>query len=226
MAGVRDVLFTFLEIGLCATALLGNTVLWLILFDLILRSETSRWLSRSGRLVSLIGLTFMPVGLAVSYWLTGASLVDQWLALDFTPLSLYALACVLIAVFTAPSMLRPFGRDDPSVLVTNHSTLLDLDTLLELPGLDGPVSRFFGRIPGNQILHLSTHQEKIRIARLPPELEGYSITHITDLHFTGQITKPFFEEVVRRANELEGDLVAITGDIVDCETCFEWIPDT
>ncbi|NIP85962.1 MAG: hypothetical protein GTO03_10525 [Planctomycetales bacterium] len=53
-----------------------------------------------------------------------------------------------------------------------------------------------------------------------------SITHLSDLHLTGKVTKPFFEEVVRQANRLEGDLIAITGDIVDHPACLDWLPDT
>ena len=48
---------------------------------------------------------------------------------------------------------------------------------------------------------------------------------MSDLHFTGQLKKEFFVEVVRQANELDSDLVAITGDIIDKHACLPWIPD-
>jgi len=50
---------------------------------------------------------------------------------------------------------------------------------------------------------------------LPPTLEGCSIVHLSDLHFTGRVGKPFFQEIVRMSNDLEPDLVALTGDLVD-----------
>ena len=38
--------------------------------------------------------------------------------------------------------------------------------------------------------------------------------------------KAYFHEVVRISNELQPDLVCMTGDIVDRSACLDWIPDT
>jgi predicted MPP superfamily phosphohydrolase len=46
------------------------------------------------------------------------------------------------------------------------------------------------------------------------------------LHFTGRIGISYFQEVVRICNDLQPDLVAITGDLVDEEDCIDWIPET
>ncbi|MCI0332907.1 MAG: metallophosphoesterase [Planctomycetes bacterium] len=43
---------------------------------------------------------------------------------------------------------------------------------------------------------------------------------------SGRITKAYYEYVVGAVNGCEPDIVAITGDIVDREKCFDWIPDT
>jgi hypothetical protein len=52
------------------------------------------------------------------------------------------------------------------------------------------------------------------------------IAHLSDLHFSGRIGKAYFQEVVRLANELQPDLVAITGDLIDKNDCIDWIPET
>jgi predicted MPP superfamily phosphohydrolase len=44
------------------------------------------------------------------------------------------------------------------------------------------------------------------------------------MHMAEHLQIPFHEVIVRLANELDGDLVAITGDIVDRRKCIEWIP--
>jgi predicted MPP superfamily phosphohydrolase len=46
---------------------------------------------------------------------------------------------------------------------------------------------------------------------------------LTDLHFTGQVKREFFEFAVEKANEFRPDLVFITGDIVDEPECLDWI---
>ena len=65
-----------------------------------------------------------------------------------------------------------------------------------------------------------------RRAALAPTLDGLSILHLSDLHFTGRVDKAYFHEVVRVSNDLQPDLVCITGDIVDRSACLDWIPDT
>jgi predicted MPP superfamily phosphohydrolase len=62
--------------------------------------------------------------------------------------------------------------------------------------------------------------------RLPPALADLTIGHLSDFHFTGKIKREYFEYVVDRANELDVDIVAVTGDIVDKDECVDWIPST
>src|SRR5439155_520157 len=52
------------------------------------------------------------------------------------------------------------------------------------------------------------------------------IAHLSDLHFTGHVGRAWFEEVVRRTDALEPDLIAVTGDLVDRQWTFSWIPTT
>ena len=82
------------------------------------------------------------------------------------------------------------------------------------------------RLPFNEILKLSIHEKELRLPRLPASLDGLRITHLTDLHMTGQLTRSFYEELVRAANEWESDLVVLTGDIVEKTPCLEWIKPT
>lgn len=56
---------------------------------------------------------------------------------------------------------------------------------------------------------------RVALARLPKRLDGLVIAQLTDIHVGPTIGRGFLEEVVRRTNELEPDVVAITGDLVD-----------
>ena len=56
---------------------------------------------------------------------------------------------------------------------------------------------------------------QIRLAKLPKELDGFSIVQLSDLHVGPTIDRAFVELVVDRANRLAPDLVALTGDLVD-----------
>lgn len=62
---------------------------------------------------------------------------------------------------------------------------------------------------------LEVVEVKVALRDLPPELEGFRITQISDLHVGPTIRRAFVEAVVARANALGSDLIAITGDLVD-----------
>lgn len=56
---------------------------------------------------------------------------------------------------------------------------------------------------------------EIRIDRLPPQLSGFRIALLSDIHIGPLLDKRFLGYVVERANALKPDMVAITGDLVD-----------
>jgi predicted MPP superfamily phosphohydrolase len=112
------------------------------------------------------------------------------------------------------------------VLLSNHSTYRNAAAELNRPLLHGVTGNVLGRVPGNEILKLEINEKTLRLPELPEELRGLSIVHLTDLHFTGRIDRAYFEYVVEEANRLEGDFVAVTGDLVDKAACLPWIPET
>jgi predicted MPP superfamily phosphohydrolase len=85
---------------------------------------------------------------------------------------------------------------------------------------------FLSRLPRNEILQLNVHDKRLLLPRLDPGLDGFRITHLSDLHLTGQLSCSFYREVVQIANEWPSDFVAITGDIVEKVACLDWLPET
>ena len=55
----------------------------------------------------------------------------------------------------------------------------------------------------------------VPIAKLPPELHGYSIAQISDIHVGPTIQRAFLHAIVNKVNALGADAIAITGDLVD-----------
>lgn len=58
-------------------------------------------------------------------------------------------------------------------------------------------------------------EQEVAIKNLPPELEGFTIVQLTDLHLGPILKSDFLQGVVAKINELNPDLVVITGDLVD-----------
>ena len=55
----------------------------------------------------------------------------------------------------------------------------------------------------------------IPIDDLPPDLQGFRIVQITDLHIGRTIRRKYLQNVVDKVNALQADVVVITGDVVD-----------
>lgn len=72
-------------------------------------------------------------------------------------------------------------------------------------------------LPGNESLRLQVTHLELQFDALPPELDGLTVCHLTDWHFTGRVDRAYYDAVVDRANALQPDLVALTGDLVDHE---------
>ncbi len=110
-------------------------------------------------------------------------------------------------------------------LESNHTSRVDLShhdrDQLTAPG----IPRLLAKIPGNQVLDLHVHEKRITLPRIPAGQE-LRIVHITDLHMSGRVAKEYFVEMVAAANGLEPDLVMLTGDLVEREACFDWLPET
>jgi predicted MPP superfamily phosphohydrolase len=76
------------------------------------------------------------------------------------------------------------------------------------------------------MLQLQIARKTLRLTALPPALDGLTITHLSDLHFTGDIGREFFDYVVDQANALGSELIVLSGDIIESKACESWIADT
>jgi predicted MPP superfamily phosphohydrolase len=139
----------------------------------------------------------------------------------------YLLIAFIVSLTFVPRWLYVrLTERPPALLLSNHTAHVDLKPLFAGRSAGAGIGSLYLKVPGNQSLELAVHEKTIEIPRLPAVLDGLSMTHLSDLHFSGRVEKAWFEEVIRRANELGSDLVAVTGDIVDSQRCLPWLPDT
>lgn len=61
-----------------------------------------------------------------------------------------------------------------------------------------------------KVIHVDVIEENLHSS-----LDGFKIVQVSDIHIGPTIKKNFLESVVKTINELEPDLIAITGDLVD-----------
>lgn len=146
--------------------------------------------------------------------------VTRWIAI-------YLGICFFAAGWAiADRLLRVTEVKTTELLMSNHTRVNSIHRNIGHRPTGDLLTDFCSRLPLNEILKLGIHEKEIRLPRLPVELDGLRITHLTDLHMTGQLSRSFYEEVVRQSNEWESDLVVLTGDIVEKKFCLDWIKPT
>jgi predicted MPP superfamily phosphohydrolase len=164
---------------------------------------------------TLIGLFFLQI-FAPPSW---ASFLRQWLYYPLTVemswhVVLLIVFPVMIVVTLAVRLYQLIMKPQPAPLSEggiSRRNFLFMASYSAAPvvalgmGVHGMVERFDLRVR-----HLS-----IPIAGLPPELEGFSIAHVSDLH-SGLFVGPNRLKLISDAtNDLKADMVTITGDIIN-----------
>jgi predicted MPP superfamily phosphohydrolase len=139
----------------------------------------------------------------------------------------YAWLCA--AIGAASLVVKPWverRRYDPAALAAWTSEVRDVAQAVGRRPMDGVVAKTFDLIPRNEALQLSVDRKRLVVPRLPAELSGLSIAHLSDLHMCGRVGREFFEFAARVVNDLRPDVIAITGDIVEAEACWPWLAES
>ncbi|HTQ40917.1 MAG TPA: metallophosphoesterase [Pirellulales bacterium] len=215
-------------IVLTLLALLGHAALWVGFVNRAHAVGFSRVITKllSGCGHMLLMLTPL---LALGLWLSSGESLDAWLSQSAHAqlLWLYLIPCWILALAIVVLWVQRHWVTTPLAVVLEQRTrLVDVAALLGKKPLAGGRARLLAHVPGNQVLQLAVDEKQFVLERLPSQLEGFSITHLTDLHITGRIGVEFFQEVVQQANALRSDMIVLTGDILDKIELLGWIPQT
>lgn len=170
-------------------------------------------------LVAVMGLLPPLTFLALRGAKAGPWESTQWLGYLLMGLS----SIVLIMVITVDVLrvgrklvLRLRGRGSAPVIATeldpSRRAFLGRAINLGIVGGAGSVTGV-GVVQAQQLPEVV--EVDVPIAGLPPEAEGFRIVQISDVHVGPTIKGDFLSAVVDRINELDADLVAVTGDLID-----------
>lgn len=117
-------------------------------------------------------------------------------ALDWAAYTVMGLSSLLIVSFIVVDLLRVPSTAQVVIAVVSGAAFL---TLLGV---------VLARRP--RVVRVT-----VPIADLPHDLAGFKILQLSDLHIGPTIRRRFVDAVVDRANALQPDLVAVTGDVAD-----------
>ena len=172
-------------------------------------------------------LVIVPIGViwgaSINGWLSEISVLEKSLLANwaiFAPFSILGIATIGLWA------RRQFQTRLPAAVHENRVRVIDVAAKLGFKPLSGVRARLLSLVPGNQVLELAVQELHLELARLPKELDGLSIAHLTDLHYTGRIGIDYFEEVIRQTVALRADMIVITGDVVDKIEYLDWFDRT
>lgn len=212
---------------LYALAAIGHSALWVGFVNRAHGTALPRWAIRWLSLAGVAGFFAGFAALGFFGWTTGFQLIGRtdWSGVPWS-LRFY----FVLSVAAAPVVAALWGVhrwiDRPGRIVLDQSSECHDLRAAALEGVESAVMRRLIQFPLNEAARLAVTHKTLYLARLPAELDGFSIAHLSDLHFTGRVGKRYFSEVVDRVLEMDADMIALTGDIMDYARYMAWLPDT
>ena len=206
-----------LMVALLLLAFLGHAMFSVRLLNRLHAIALPRWCIKLLSLVVYLWGAGVPLAFAGWIWRFGLP-TEFWPPMP-APYAKLVWAYVLLALLAAGICLPQwlwwrYSFRPPPQLLSNHTSRADLAKLLDGKCTRG-LANWYASLPGNEILLLETSEKVVAPPRWPAALDSLSIAHLSDLHLSGWIDRCYFEEVVRRTNQLQADLVMIAGDLVD-----------
>jgi Calcineurin-like phosphoesterase len=107
--------------------------------------------------------------------------------------------------------ITPHRLPEPSSLSRRRFLKQTAIALSTAPFVAGVYGLFYGR------LNLETTHQRLSLSRLPKAFEGLRIVQLSDIHISAFMSAEEIRRYVAIANQLKGDLVALTGDFVTWE---------
>jgi predicted MPP superfamily phosphohydrolase len=211
-----------LSLVILILGVIGHAVLWATLVN---RAHAlgieRRWIDL---MTLLCGVALFSIGIAVAAVLFVVP-HDEW-QWARNAAWIYLAGCAVMGIVGAVQRLRfAYHPERYGAILKNHTTRINLQSETTDPLASPGVANWLSRLPGNEVFEICVQEKHVAIPRLVRQRQGLRIAHLTDFHMSGRITKAYFERVVEHVNRCEPDLIAITGDLVERNSCLDWIPD-
>ncbi len=210
---------------LSVTAWIGHVVLWVAFVS---RSHAYAWPRRlvdALTIASGVAIVLLAWPLAQFSWRGALPTQVDWIAWVPDPLATgYGLLCVGVAMTTALHGLWRWRHPERrGGLLSQRVSPIPLGGRGPKELVVAGVPRLLASLPGNQVLSPVVVEKELAIPNLPAQFDGLRIVHLSDLHMSGRIGQGFYDAIVDQSNDLAPDIVAVTGDIVERESCLDWI---
>jgi uncharacterized protein len=196
---------------------IGHLALFVLLINVV------HALGHGGKLLDqfkVVALAGFAAGSAVLAWEAWTSPINAW----SWPSLIYGAFCVLTGLIVLPACTAFLHNRPRPDGIQGQEVEIDLaESLGEANVIGQGKYAWMLKLPGNESLRLSKVEVELALPNLPRALDGLSILHISDLHFSPAYDRRYFEAVFAECDGWESDLVAFTGDLVDSDETVDWV---
>lgn len=206
----------------------GHIAIWVSIYNRVQAFVIERWMVKLQEKFCVFACGLIGVIFVWRCVIEGASLVGHITNLNefWTPLW-YLIPCWGVGLLVLPAWLaRRHANRRPRQLIDIESIVYDVPAETGMPLKGEGKEAFLNSLPWNETLLLNVTTKTIELPNWPQQLQGLRIAHLSDIHFTGYIRKEYFEFACGKINDLNADLIVVSGDILDKRKCLDWIPDT
>lgn len=189
-----------------------HTYVW---HRLIRRTQLPRPWSTAATLAFVLLFVSVPIAISSRTFAPELSSTLAWIAMPW--MALVGLSFVALLMLDAARLVRWLVRRARRAPQPDVPSLARRQFLARVTG--GAAATVAGASVARGMMVARGEHEvvdvEITLAKLPRELDGFTIVQLSDLHVGLTIDRAFVQRVVDRTNALAPDLVALTGDLVD-----------
>ncbi len=196
-------------VGAAVSALLYGYV-WYRLRGVVGSSPRARSVLAGFMVVSYL---LVPLSTSSRMWAPNLSSLLVWISgpwMAFVGLAATLFGLVDVARFVVLIKKRSWREQQPEVLMTRRKFLARITGGTTMVAGASVAEGMIGARGAHEVI-----TTEFSLAKLPRELDGFSIVQLSDLHVGMTIDREFVKRVVDRTNALVPDMIALTGDLVD-----------
>ncbi|SIS02436.1 metallophosphoesterase [Pseudomonas sp. A214] len=176
-----------------------------LIWRLVLPLPVAKMWRVAGTLIVLIIAQYHAIQIAIFGSMFSPEMPRSWIIVCGWAFCSLVLLTVTILVLDLISLgMRVLSKDPGRIMTTRNKTIAAmLVGLMSVYGVQQAI-----QVP-------PIRRVSIKVPNLPPEFEGMRIVQLSDLHISGLFDAAWTRELVAKTNALNGDLVVITGDLID-----------
>lgn len=205
-------------------ALLGHIGVWCTIFNLVHATAWPRPVRKSLEAIIYLSVAVIGITLVTIHFTAGNLFVFQsgpgvistayaWACLFYFG---YQLVLWIVARQTSP---------ETRAMLKNDQKVIDTLANSQPAVINDSVARLLMTVPFNQFAKIAIEHKTIFVPKMPGNLDGMRIAHLSDLHFTGKLSPRYFEMAFEHVAPFEPDIICLTGDVVDVDGCLDWIDE-